>query len=160
MATSELVLYEDDGKTRAYLEGEHSLQRFVVAAADDPGTIKITIGGAEGDLVRSAVTGRPEDEPDLQRIVVREAVFTDLATAYLEGANPWIDDRERTQLVDGALVITFEQALRFVTDYLVGDAYYPIDDDEHNLRRARAQLRLLDALLAHEDDLRSIVARS
>ncbi len=113
-----------------------------------------------GDLVRSAVTGRPEDEPDLERIAVRPTVFSDLATAYLKGADPWIDDHERSSLFDGALVITFEQALRFLTDYLVGDAYYPIDDDEHNLRRTRAQLKLLDELLAHDDDLRSIVARS
>ncbi len=110
-----------------------------------------------GDLVRSAITGRPEDEPDLQLITVGETVFSNLATAYLEGAAPWIEGHETDRLVDGAIVITFEQALRFLTDYLAGDAYYPVDDDEHNLRRARAQLRLLDELLAAENDLRGII---
>jgi hypothetical protein len=111
-----------------------------------------------GDLVRSAVTGRPEDEPDQHRITVREATFRDLAGEYLHGAAGWIRDQERARLVDGALVITYEQALRFLADYLAGDRYYPVADGEHNLRRARAQLRLLEQLLALEHDLRLILS--
>ena len=64
---------------------------------------------------------------------------------------------ERDSLVDGALVITYEQALRFLTDYLMGDTYYRIDHTEHNLQRARAQLSLLEKLLAAENDLRKII---
>ena len=110
-----------------------------------------------GDLVRSAVTGRPEDETDLDRVVVRESTFHDLATGYLEGAAGWIDLSERSKLIDGAIVITFEQTLRFLEDYLAGDCYFPVDDDGHNLRRARAQLRLLEQLLVLEEDLRRII---
>jgi len=62
------------------------------------------------------------------------------------------------RLVDGALAITYEQALRFLADHLAGDVYYRIDEAGHNLRRARAQLRLLEQLLAAENDLRRIVA--
>jgi hypothetical protein len=113
-----------------------------------------------GDLVRSAVSGRPEDEPDLRRISVRETTFRDLATGYLAGATDWIAEEERTRLVDGALTITYEQAMRFLADFLAGDTYYPVVDSEHNLRRARAQLRLLEELLAVEEDLRCIVANA
>jgi hypothetical protein len=113
-----------------------------------------------GDLVRSAVSGRPEDEPDIDRITVREPSFRDLATGYLAGATGWIAEEERSRLVDGALVITYEQALRFLTDFLAGDTYYPVADPEHNLRRALAQLRLLEQLLAAEEDLRQIVSIS
>ncbi len=42
-----------------------------------------------GDLVRSAVSGRPEDEPQLDLIVVHRHRFEDLATGYLEGAACW-----------------------------------------------------------------------
>jgi len=107
-----------------------------------------------GDLVRSTVTGRPEDEPDLDRVVIREATFRDLVAGYLEGAEGWISTAERSWLVTGAIVITYEQALRFLADHLAGDTYYPVDEPGHNLRRARAQLRLLEELLAAEDDLR------
>jgi hypothetical protein len=113
-----------------------------------------------GDLVRSAVSERPEDEPDLHRIAVSEPTFRDLATGYLSGAADWIVEGERARLVDGALAITFEQAVRFLTDFLAGDTYYPVADHRHNLRRAHAQLRLLEELLAVEEDLRDIVAGS
>ncbi len=109
-----------------------------------------------GDLVRSSVSGRPEDEPRLDLIVVHRHIFEDLTTGYLEGAAAWIDDVERAGLLDGALVITYEQAVRFLTDHLNGDAYYPVDDDRHNLRRARAQIRLLAELQHLEADLRRI----
>jgi hypothetical protein len=112
-----------------------------------------------GDLVRSAVSGCAEDEPDLSRIVVRERVFRDLAAGYLEGASEWITGDERAALVDGGIVLTFEQAVRFATDFLDGDAYFHVEDPMHNLRRARAQLRLLEELLVHDADLVSMVVR-
>jgi len=112
-----------------------------------------------GDLVRSAVTGRPEDEPDLARIAIGEDVFADLAAGYLAGAAPWITDGERAALVTGALVIAWEQALRFLADFLAGDVYYAVADPGHNLRRARAQLRLLECLVAQQDSLRAIIGR-
>jgi len=40
-----------------------------------------------GDLVRSAVTGRPEDEPDLDAIEVREEVFGDLVGRPSQNGN-------------------------------------------------------------------------
>lgn len=110
-----------------------------------------------GDLVRSAVTGRPEDEPDPASITVRPDMFQDLATGYLAGAAGWMTAAERSSLLDGALVITYEQAVRFLTDFLAGDRYYAVKDGEHNLRRTRAQLRLLDELLSHEDQLRRLM---
>jgi hypothetical protein len=112
-----------------------------------------------GDLIRSAVSGRAEDEPDLETISVREHVFRDLAAGYLQGASGWITAAERASLVDGAIVLTFEQAARFLADFLDGDPYFRVEDSDHNLRRARAQLRLLEELLGHEADLVSMVAR-
>ncbi|MFH2052496.1 MAG: phosphotransferase [bacterium] len=111
-----------------------------------------------GDLVRAAVTGRPEDEPDPARITLREGAFRELAGGYLAGAREWITPPERAALVDGALVITYEQALRFLGDHLAGDVYYRTEGPGHNLRRARAQLRLLELLVDAEQDLRDLVA--
>ncbi len=111
-----------------------------------------------GDLIRSAVTGCPEDEPDLERVVIRKEVFHDLAAGYLEGSKGWLTEDERMRLVEGAIVITYEQALRFLADHFAGDVYYRIDEAGHNLRRARAQLHLLEQLLISENDLRRIVA--
>ena len=43
----------------------------------------------------------------------------------------------------GAKVITFEQALRFLGDYLNGDVYYHTERLGQNLDRARTQICLL-----------------
>ncbi|HWJ21350.1 MAG TPA: hypothetical protein VNS52_03265, partial [Gemmatimonadaceae bacterium] len=59
-----------------------------------------------------------------------------------------------------ARVITYEQAVRFLTDYLDGDRYYRTARPLHNLERCRAQLALLDALTRAEPALARAVARS
>ncbi len=107
-----------------------------------------------GDLVRSAVTGRPEDEPDLSLVTVDHKRFQTLAEGHLYGSATWITLAERASLVDGVLVMTYEQAVRFLADHLAGDVYYAVDEPGHNLRRARAQLKLLEELLVSEGDLR------
>ena len=43
----------------------------------------------------------------------------------------------------GARIITLEQAVRFLTDYLEGDTYYHTDREGQNLDRTRVQLKLL-----------------
>jgi hypothetical protein len=47
---SEFVIYEDDGSTRAYRDGEYSLQRIMVSAASDGDRIEITVAPAIGDF--------------------------------------------------------------------------------------------------------------
>ena len=42
--------------------------------------------------------------------------------------------------------MAYESALRFLTDHLAGDAYFRVSRPLHNLDRARAQLRVLEAL--------------
>ena len=41
------------------------------------------------------------------------------------------------------MLLTYEQAMRFLGDYLNGDTYFKIDYPKHNLVRARAQVTLL-----------------
>ena len=43
-------------------------------------------------------------------------------------------------------MIVYEQAIRFLADYLDGDRYYRTSRPGHNLDRARTQLRLLELL--------------
>ncbi len=39
--------------------------------------------------------------------------------------------------------MTCELAMRFLTDYIDGDLYFKVNSPEHNLVRARAQMKLL-----------------
>lgn len=54
-------------------------------------------------------------------------------------------------------MITYEQIVRFLTDYLEGDIYYKIHFPEHNLQRARAQIKLLKELECSRETLDKIM---
>lgn len=103
-----------------------------------------------GDLVRSLVSSAAEDEPDPTRVVVDPARWRALVDGYTATAGPLLTPAERTHLLLGGQVITLEQAARFLTDHLDGDVYYSVEDPQHNLRRARAQIALLKQLLDAE----------
>jgi aminoglycoside phosphotransferase (APT) family kinase protein len=110
-----------------------------------------------GDMVRSMVSETAEDEPDPRRVAVRIPVFEALARGFTEAAGESLGTIERSLLPTGARVITLEQAVRFLTDYIEGDPYYRVTHPGHNLERARTQLRLLEQLEEHDAELQRIV---
>jgi len=126
------VLFGDDGT--------------VVAVVD----LDTTMPGASladfGDLARSASGTGDEDDPDA--VAFLPARYAALSDGYLDAAGPLLTPPERRLLGAAAQTITYEQALRFLADHLDGDRYYAVDGPGHNLRRARAQLRLLDGMAA------------
>jgi Ser/Thr protein kinase RdoA (MazF antagonist) len=89
---------------------------------------------------------------------VRGELFEALAAGYLDGLGEAVSMREREALLTGALVIVYEQALRFLADHLDGDRYYRIARPGHNLDRARAQLALLEALEQAAPGLERVIA--
>lgn len=112
-----------------------------------------------GDLVRSSVSPTAEDEADLTRIAVNPEFFRALARGYMEGAGEALTARERDLLVFAGRLITFEQAVRFLTDHLEGDRYFRVVQPGHNLIRCRAQLALLASLNDYAGAMEQIVAR-
>jgi Ser/Thr protein kinase RdoA (MazF antagonist) len=116
-----------------------------------PGTVLFDFG----DLVRSMAAGAAEDdiaagaaEDDIERSGVRRDLLEAVAAGYLDVAAGVLTGEEIDLLPLGGLVMTWEAASRFLADHLEGDVYYRVDRRGHNLDRARAQLRLLDALVA------------
>ena len=112
-----------------------------------------------GDMVRSMTTATDEAEPDLSRVGVRIPFFEAVAAGFIAEVRGILTPRERTLLVHAGALITLEQAIRFLTDYLEGDRYYRVADPDQNLRRARTQLHHLETLIAAQDELEEIVAR-
>ncbi len=109
-----------------------------------------------GDMVRSMSHRAEEDARDTTGARVDPELFAALAQGYLDGASS-LTEAERRSLVDGALVLTLEQAVRFLTDHLDGDVYFRVERPDQNLDRCRVQLALLESLLARDTDLRGIV---
>jgi hypothetical protein len=103
-----------------------------------------------GDMVRTATCTAAEDERDLSKVFARFDYFEALARGYLAGAGAMLTRDEKLSLTDAGKLITFEQGVRFLTDYLAGDTYYPVARDSHNLDRTRTQFRLLESIEAQE----------
>jgi len=53
--------------------------------------------------------------------------------------------------------MTYIIGLRFLTDYLNGDIYYKINIPDHNLRRARAQFRLLADMEGRSEEMEEVI---
>jgi len=112
-----------------------------------------------GDMIRSMATTAAEDETDLSKIEVELPLFEALARGYMGTAGEFLTAAERASLVIAGKVITLEQAVRFLTDFLVGDQYYKTYRPNHNLERARAQLKLLESIERHEAAMLRLVER-
>jgi len=113
-----------------------------------------------GDMVRTAANSGAEDATDLTQVELRRPVFAALCEGYLEATRGFLNETEVGQLAAAARIITFEQALRFLTDFLQGDTYYKTAHPGHNLQRTRAQLALLRSMEAQAADMEQLVWRS
>ena len=94
-----------------------------------------------GDFLRTAANSQPEDSPELDKIAFRWDIFEAFTQGYLESTTTFLTPVEREHLPFAVALFPMMQAVRFLTDYLNGDTYYKIQYPEHNLVRARNQLR-------------------
>jgi len=102
-------------------------------------------------------------EPEPAAPAAEPALFAALAEGFLDGVGDTVTVAELALLESAGRLITFEQAIRFLTDHLDGDAYYRIERPGQNLDRARGQLALLQSLerqsAAFSDIILRLVAR-
>ncbi len=112
-----------------------------------------------GDMVRTATNAAAEDEPDPSRVVSRPEMFEALVRGYLSAAGDVLRPTEVDWLAFAGQLLAFEQAIRFLGDHLLGDAYYRIHHPGHNLERARAQLALMASIERQRDAYEAIVRR-
>lgn len=108
-----------------------------------PGTVLYDFG----DAIRTGAASAAEDEPKLDRMNFLPAYYEQFRKGFLEGCGDILLPAEKDNLLLGAQVIVYEQALRFLTDFLNGDTYYKTVFPAHNLVRARTQIRLLSQML-------------
>ena len=110
-----------------------------------------------GDMVRTTTSPAKEDEQDLSRVTMQFSMFEALVRGYLASAGDFLTKAEKQHLVFSGKLMTFEQGVRFLTDYLQGDAYYKVSRDEHNLDRCRTQFKLLESIEQQEERMDRLV---
>ena len=99
-----------------------------------------------GDAIRFGASTASEDEPDLTKVHFDRHLYELFRRNFLAEAGDALTDEEIRMLPKGAKLITYEQALRFLGDYLAGDVYYHTERPGQNLDRARTQIRLLEEM--------------
>lgn len=112
-----------------------------------------------GDMVRSYTNSAQEDGKDINRVKMRIEIFESIVQGYLSQLKSILTKPEIDNLVLGAEVIVFEQAVRFLTDYIVGDVYYSTKYDEHNLIRAKNQFALLNSIFEQKNEMIKIIKK-
>ena len=110
-----------------------------------------------GDAIRTEASTAAEDERDLRKIGVSLPMVRAYARGFLGQVGAGISPVEKESLAWGARMMTMENGIRFLTDYLDGDHYFAIHRPEHNLDRARAQMTLVTRMEEQWDELRAAV---
>ncbi len=112
-----------------------------------------------GDAVRAGAATAAEDEHDSARAGISLPTFEALARGYMETAGSFLVPAEIEHLAFAARLITLEQGIRFLADYLDGDTYYRVRREGQNLDRCRTQIGMLKDMERNFDRMTAIVER-
>ena len=153
-----LRVTHNDTKLSNILLDKHSLEDICIVDLDTimPGILLFDFG----DSIRLGANMAEEDEKDLSKVGFNIDLFEAYTKGFLEGAKHIMTDKEIEYLAWGARVITFEQAIRFFTDYLNGDTYYTVSHNTHNLERTRNQMKLVSDMEEMWPEILEIVQKA
>ena len=100
------------------------------------------VGHDFGDAIRFAANKCEEDCPDASRAGVDMEVFHAFAYGFLKQTAHTLTAAEIDTLALSCLTLTAELSTRFLADYILGDPYFKIKYENHNLVRTRCQIAL------------------
>ena len=110
-----------------------------------------------GDAVRFACNAVLEDDPNYEKVCLKMDKFRAFSEGFIPAVNGILSKAEMDSLAIGPFVITCEQVVRFLDDYITGDRYFKILYREHNLVRARSQLALASDMYTKLDEMRAVI---
>ena len=110
-----------------------------------------------GDSIRFGCNSAAEDEPDTGKVHFVFDLYKTYLDGYLSAVGEGITAEEKALLPWGAVLMTYECGMRFLTDYLEGDTYFKTHRAGHNLDRARTQFKLVDEMLACMEKMEAAV---
>ncbi len=150
------ITHNDTKINNVMLNKETNLEQCVIDLDTVmPGTVLYDFG----DMVRTFTSPVDEDEKDVSKVTMRIKIFEKLVQGYLTDLSSVLSKIEIDNLVYGAMVITYEQLIRFLTDYINGDVYYSTKYNDHNLVRTRTQIALLESIIEQKDEMEKIVSK-
>jgi len=111
-----------------------------------------------GDMMRTYLCASSENEPDMDKIFIRIDYFEAIIKGYLKEMGSILTATEKDLIVFSGKYLIYMQALRFLTDFLNGNIYYPVVYPEQNLVRTVNQFKLLSEFFNREKILQDIVS--
>jgi len=111
-----------------------------------------------GDSIRFGCNPAGENERDLSKVNFKMDFFKAYVEGYLTTLKDSISKKEKELLPFAAKLMTLECGIRFLDDYLDGDHYFRIHNEDDNLVRARTQFKLVKDMEANEKEMNKIVA--
>ena len=112
-----------------------------------------------GDSMRIGTNTARDDEKDLSKVSCDLNLYENYARGYLESCGKMLTKEELELFPHAAAIITSEDGIRFLTDYINGDTYYHIYYTGQNLDRARTQLKLVEDMERKLPQIRDILRK-
>lgn len=112
-----------------------------------------------GDSIRFGASTAEEDEPDLSKVSFDLHLYETYVKGFIEGCGGALTETELEMLPMGAILMTFECGMRFLTDYLEGDHYFKIHRENHNLDRVHTQFKLVKEMEEKLPQMNTIVEK-
>ena len=110
-----------------------------------------------GDGIRSACSTAYEDETDKEKIFLDVDLTKSYLKGYLEEMKEYLTPDEINDMACSIKIMTYELALRFLTDYINGDTYFKIRYKEHNADRFKNQYLLLQDIESKIDEIQMFI---
>ena len=110
-----------------------------------------------GDSIRSGATTALEDEVDLNKVNFDMNLFELFTKGFFESCGDILVDKEIENMAFSPRLIAMELGMRFLMDYINGDVYFQIHRENHNLDRARNQLKLAKDMEEKQNQMERIV---
>ncbi len=110
-----------------------------------------------GDGIRTSAATAAEDERDLSKVHFDISLYKAYAKGFIDGCGGGLTKAEIMLFPEGAMLMTLESGMRFLTDYLSGDTYFKTSYPEHNLVRCRTQLKLVSEMEEKLSEMRALL---
>jgi Ser/Thr protein kinase RdoA (MazF antagonist) len=145
-----LRVIHGDPKLNNFLFDKHSQKIISLIDLDTvkPGLVHYDIG----DCLRSCCHDKATGEFVLEICAV-------LLEQYLSEAGAFFSTDDYRYLYPAIRLLPFELGLRFYTDYLQGNRYFKVTENEQNLQRAIEQFNLCSSILKQEADIKQLITR-
>ena len=112
-----------------------------------------------GDAIRFIANTLMEDDPDVDNVAIDLKKYEAFAKGFIGEMKDDLTDCEKDTMNFGVFAMTVELAVRFLTDYILGDKYFKTKYPGHNLDRARNQIALAKDILNKKNQLQQILEK-